>query len=455
MIRNYVIHHYIGRGSYGKVFCVSNTGNTNTGVILNANMPKYYAMKEVPLLELSVKEKMQLLTEICLQKCSTSPYIVSYYDSFIENENLYILSEYASFGDLQRYIGIASPLTDEFIAKVLIQSAMGLAYLHKHNIVHRDIKLNNILVSDDTSIRIADLGVSRFFPETNLLNSLTGSPLYMSPEMCIGTGYNEKTDVWSLGCVIYYLLKGTYPYNGSNMFQLYYDIMDKSYEPIGPESTARHEEWNRILGKLLDKNPFTRYRASVICQDPFLLELADMSVDEIQKQVHCTNTIGENIWELYNRTIATRMEPDEDITDEQFIGMVDMITEYTPKKTMRSIPSIPINLAGIQPHPPTSSSPHVTPRSVRSRSSTQRTPMPPSPTFSTTSSATTSATSSATPSTNSPRISLSSLSSTPPSLNSVLNNSPRVSFCSYSHSVGQIPTPLKRQSSFLPPIERK
>jgi serine/threonine protein kinase len=451
MIRNYVIHHYIGRGSYGKVFCVSDTGNTNTDVILNANIPKYYAMKEVPLLELSVKEKMQLLTEVCLQKCSTSPYIVSYYDSFIENENLYILSEYASFGDLQRYIGIASSLTDEFIAKVLIQSAMGLAYLHKHNIVHRDIKLNNILVSDDTSIRIADLGISRFFPEANLLNSVTGSPLYMSPEMCIGTGYNEKTDVWSLGCVIYYLLKGTYPYNGSNMFQLYYDIMDKLYEPIGAESTARYDEWNRILGKLLDKNPFTRYRASVICQDPFLLGLADMTLDEIQKQVHSTNTIGENIWELYNRTIATRMEPDEEITDEQFIGMVQMITDYTPKKTMRSImsipsvpsvPSIPINLAGMQPHPP-SSSPHITPRSVRSRSSTQRTPMPPSPTLS------------STPSSNSPRVSIFSLSSTPPSSNSGLNNSPRVSFCSYSHSIGQIPTPLKRQSSFLPPIERK
>jgi serine/threonine protein kinase len=421
MIRSYRIDDFLGNGSYGKVYCVKDTHASSP-----SSSSSIYALKEIPWRRLSNKEKIQLVTEISLQKCSTSPYIIKYYDSFIENDYLYILSEFASFGDLKRYMSMTSQLTDEFIARALIHTSIGLAYLHKHNIVHRDIKMNNILVTEDESIRIADLGVSRFFPETNLLNSLSGSPMCMSPEMCMGTGYNEKTDMWSLGCVVYHLLTGRYPYIGDNMLQLYYRIMDDTYVDITEEHTVHYREWNRILATLLDKNPFTRYRASVICQDLFLLETAGMSLDDVQKQVHMTNSIGENIWDLYHLLLSS---PDTEITDDEFISIVDKIKSYKPKKTIQRFS------LQFQPYPPSipntrESSPRIQPLS--SLNTPRSTPS------------------------STPRLS-SRNSSIIHSLNTA-NSSPILSAISQPPSPTPLHlphTPVRKQSSFLPPIERR
>lgn len=440
MIRSYCINDYLGHGSYGKVYSVTDTRNHPSAHSSSPMSPmsRIYALKEIQWRRLSNKEKIQLVTEISLQKCSTSPYIIKYYDSFIENDNLYILSEFASFGDLKRYMSIASNLTDEFIARALIHTAIGLAYLHKHNIVHRDIKMNNILVTEDESIRIADLGVSRFFPETNLLNSLSGSPMCMSPEMCMGTGYNEKTDMWSLGCVIYHLLTGKYPYTGDNMLQLYYRIMDDTYEPVTAEHTEKYSEWNRVLATLLDKNPFTRYRASVVCQDAFLLELAGMTLDDVQKQVHMTNSIGENIWDLYHTLMSS---PDAEISDDQFIEIVDKIKNYRPKKTVQSFGITGLTGLHLLPHPPAlPNNNNDSPRGNSLRGTPRTTPK---------------TTPRSTPTTT-PRI-------TP--RNSIPYPSPRLSGLSgLSNSATSrppsplsliMPTPVRKQSSFLPPIERR
>lgn len=317
--RNYKLNHYIGHGSFGKVYCVEDSKGRS------------YAMKEINWTHLEDKEKRNMVSEISLQKCNNSPYIIRYYDSYIENDFLYIISEYAEHGDMTSYRNkYPERITDEFIAKTLVHISLGLSYLHKNNIVHRDIKPSNILVTQHGHIRIGDLGVSKFFPESNLLDSLNGSPVCMSPEMCGGTGYNEKTDLWSLGCIIYYLLRGKYPYSGENILQLYYKITSESYEAIQPEDSIFYNEWNDILAKLLDKNPFTRHRASIICQEPFLLRLTKYGLETIQKKLHATNTIGENIWELYNSILSKK----NNYNEEELKSIVSQINNYCPKRTV-------------------------------------------------------------------------------------------------------------------------
>ena len=320
--RNYKFRHYIGHGSFGKVYCVENTKG------------ELFAMKEIPWTNLSNREKHNIVSEICLQKCNNSPYIIRYYESYIEDEYLYIISEYAGNGDTSVYrTKHPDSITDKFVAKMLVDISVGLSYLHKNNIVHRDITAKNILVNQQGEALIGDLGVARFFPESNLLDSLTGSPVCTSPEMCAGTGYNEKTDIWSLGCVVYYLLKGSYPYTAENIVQLYYRIMNESYKPLEPSDTLLYKEWNSILEKLLDKNPFTRYRASIICQEPFLLRFADSSLEDIQKKLHTANVIGENIWELYNRILSKKNEYSED----ELSSIIDQVNDYSPKRTSQII----------------------------------------------------------------------------------------------------------------------
>jgi serine/threonine protein kinase len=309
-------------------------------------MGDVYAMKEIPWTNLTTKEKHNLVSEISLQKCNNSPYIIRYYESYIDNNYLYIISEYAENGDMTSYRSKhPDKVTDAFVAKTLIDLSLGLSYLHKNNIVHRDIKPRNILINGDRTALIGDLGVARFFPESNLLDSLTGSPVCTSPEMCSGSGYNEKTDIWSLGCVIYYLLKGVYPYTADNIFQLYMRIMNEPYNPIELADSIFYKEWNSILEKLLDKNPYTRYRASVICQEPFLLKFINTPLEDIQKKLHSTNAIGENIWELYNRILSKNNE----YTDEELTSIIDQINEYSPKKTVHLIDTVDDTIADSSP----------------------------------------------------------------------------------------------------------
>jgi serine/threonine protein kinase len=323
--RNYKLKNYIGSGSFGRVYCVLNEHN------------EQFAMKEINWTRLSNNERLNLVSEISLQKCSYSPQIIKYYDSYIQDEYLYIISEYATQGDLVSYITqFPHKLTDSFIANTIIHIAIGLSYLHKHNIVHRDIKPTNIFIKEEGTAVIGDLGVSKFFPKSNLLNSLNGSPLCMSPEMCSGTGYNEKTDIWSLGCVLYYLLKGIYPYTGENILQLYYRIMNGSYEPV-EDKIPHYREWNELLSKLLDKNPFSRSRASIICQEPFLVGISTWRIDDIQRRINSTNTIGENIWDLYHITVDKKTE----LTEEELHTAIQQIDNYSPKRTIELVETIP------------------------------------------------------------------------------------------------------------------
>ena len=199
----------LGEGAYGKVLKVSSLINH-----------KIYAMKILDLgdnkdsgISKELKEKY-FLSEVELLKKLKHPNIVKYYKSFREDDNLYIIMEYFDNGDLDDYINVLGKGNNqnkkEEIWNIFYQCISGLNYLHSTGVVHRDIKPCNIFMTKNKIIKIGDFGVSAFFKNIDiekikkLTNTYVGTYEYMAPEIIKREKkYNEKVDIFSMGCVFY------------------------------------------------------------------------------------------------------------------------------------------------------------------------------------------------------------------------------------------------------------
>ncbi len=141
--------------------------------------------------------------------------------------------EYCSKGDLSTFIRsqLGKPVKEDIIWKFSIQIMIGLRDLHAKKILHRDIKTLNIFLDADQNIRIGDLGVAKSM-KTDFTHTIVGTPYYLSPEMCEEKPYNEKTDVWAMGCLIYELCTGKHPFEAQNQAALALKIVMGKYSPI-------------------------------------------------------------------------------------------------------------------------------------------------------------------------------------------------------------------------------
>ena len=100
--------------------------------------------------------------------------------------------------------------------KIFVQVCLGLNYMHQERILHRDIKAMNIFLKKDYEVRIGDFGVAKMLnPQKSFANTIIGTPYYLSPELCEEKPYNEKNDVWALGCLLYEMCKQTQPFKSN------------------------------------------------------------------------------------------------------------------------------------------------------------------------------------------------------------------------------------------------
>ena len=214
----YVVLKEIGKGSYGKVYFASEKGASDS--------TKKLVIKEIDLRHASAKDRSSSRQEAYLLKNIQHPNVISYKDSF-EKQNsgfLYIVMVYAEGGDLftriknQRSLRKhAKPghkyqyVEERQVVEWSVQIAMGLQYLHKNRILHRDLKTQNIFLTKSNLIKIGDLGIAKVL-DTNTMNetlpasTVIGTPYYMSPEIFQNVPYNEKSDMWSFGCCLYELM---------------------------------------------------------------------------------------------------------------------------------------------------------------------------------------------------------------------------------------------------------
>ena len=240
-MENFILGKILGKGSYGSVRIVERKEDH-----------QIYAMKSVVINILGEKEKQNSFNEVRLLASLKHQNIIYYNEAFFdENEKtLNIVMEYADGGDLRTKISdtLKNHLSFEesTIWNVLIQTLEGLKYLHKNNIIHRDLKSANIFLTQSGLIKIGDLNVSTI-AKKGVANTQTGTPYYASPEIWNDKPYNSKCDIWSLGCIIYEMASLHVPFRGTSLHQLYCRIMKGVY----PQIPSRYSNDLKIILKLI------------------------------------------------------------------------------------------------------------------------------------------------------------------------------------------------------------
>ena len=229
-IKGYKIKERIGVGSYGRVYKV-------------LKKDKYYVLKEIPLNLSSAAEKINSVqNEAEILSSLNNKYIVKFYESFKMNQNIYIIMEYCDNGDLCTFLNKVKKtrkdenyyLDEDFVWKLFIQMSIGLFFIHSKKIIHRDIKTINIFLTKNLDAKIGDLGVAKILEDTNHANTFIGTPYYVSPEMCKNKPYNEKSDIWALGCILYELLTFNHPFTATNQAALFIKILNNNFNPFPP-----------------------------------------------------------------------------------------------------------------------------------------------------------------------------------------------------------------------------
>ncbi|CAF1299072.1 unnamed protein product [Rotaria magnacalcarata] len=238
-LKNFEVIKYLGKGHFSTVFSARNRF-TNS----------YVALKKVELSQMADAKAIEdCKREISLLQQLNHPNVIKYISHFVEDNDLYIVLELASAGDLaqmiKHFVKTNKRMTEKTIWKFFRQICSGLEHMHSKRIMHRDIKPANIFISAEGAVRLGDLGLGRFFgSKTTSVYSMVGTPYYMSPERIQEhiIGYDFRSDIWSLGCILYEMAALRSPFFGENLnlVSLRAKILVLDYAPL-PASIFSHE----------------------------------------------------------------------------------------------------------------------------------------------------------------------------------------------------------------------
>ncbi|HEU4352763.1 MAG TPA: serine/threonine-protein kinase [Burkholderiales bacterium] len=201
-------------------------------------------------------------TEASLAGKLDHPHIAQIYDAGIGEDSGYIVVEYVPGGTMERFCGSDTLLPIEQTMEIIFKCARALSYAHMQGVTHRDIKPGNLLyAAAPTDVRIGDFGLAlNVSAETTQITGV-GSPAYMSPEQIREELVDHRTDLYSLGVVMYQMLCGKLPFQGSNKFSIIYQITQQ--EPAPPSSHLRGvpEALDRIVRRAMQKDAAARYQS--------------------------------------------------------------------------------------------------------------------------------------------------------------------------------------------------
>ncbi|DBB04351.1 TPA: hypothetical protein ACH3X1_012838 [Trebouxia sp. C0004] len=207
----------------------------------------------------SLQEQAECIREVKVLSDLDSPYIIKFFDSFLDQGKLYIATEFASKGSVHELINkFKGQVPEDVCWKLLIQTTLGLQHMHQKGILHRDVKSLNLLLDANRQVKIADLGIATVLSSPKgFAETLVGTPYYLSPELCEGKPYNEKSDIWALGVVLYECCTGTYPFDAQSQASLLLKIVAGHYAAIAGYSADLRSLIKRCLTQSPDRRPNT------------------------------------------------------------------------------------------------------------------------------------------------------------------------------------------------------
>ena len=250
---------YLGKGSYGAAILVE----------LRSNPSQMFVIKEIVIghLKLSEQNAAKMEAEVLHQMSHSN--ITMYIESFVENSKLYIVMEHADGGDLtgaiakRRKSGIRWP--EDEVMRIFVQLCLALKHVHEANILHRDLKAQNVFLTTKGIVKLGDFGIAKVLDaDEDQARTQIGTPYYLSPEICESKPYGRKSDVWSLGVILFELLTLEMPFQATSLPSLVHLICstEPPYNKVqgqGNTSTERYSNGMLALVKsMLHKDPDRR-----------------------------------------------------------------------------------------------------------------------------------------------------------------------------------------------------
>ena len=217
----------------------------------------------------------------------THPNVVNVYDVGQEGSSHYIVMEFVEGPTLKELVREKGPLPPRLAAKIAYQISEALDHAHRNQVVHRDIKPHNILVMPSGTVKVTDFGIARAVTDTTLTNTgnIIGSVHYFSPEQARGGFTGEKSDLYSLGVVLYEMLTGTVPFKGDSPFSVAIKHLQEDVVPPGDLRPGIPDDLGRVVMKALEKDSLKRYRSAAEMKQDLgrvLKGLGDEDEEEMQ-----------------------------------------------------------------------------------------------------------------------------------------------------------------------------
>ncbi|XP_042110706.1 serine/threonine-protein kinase Nek3 isoform X5 [Ovis aries] len=285
----YRVLRVIGEGSFGRALLVQQESSN-----------RMFAMKEIRLPKSLSDTRISRKEAVLLAKMK-HPNIVAFKESFEAEGHLYIVMEYCDGGDLMQKIkhqkGKLFP--EDMILHWFTQMCLGVNHIHKKRVLHRDIKSKNVFLTQDGKVKLGDFGSARLLASPMAFAcTYVGTPYYVPPEIWENMPYNNKSDIWSLGCILYELCTLKHPFQANSWKSLILKICQGSMNPLPSHYSY---ELQHLIKQIFKKNPSHRPSATTLlsrgslarliqkCLPPEIItEYGEQVLEETKKSMHST-----------------------------------------------------------------------------------------------------------------------------------------------------------------------
>lgn len=293
-INDFEVIKEIGKGAFAKVYLVKRKSDN-----------LIYALKIVKITSLNIKERENTMNEVRILASIYHPNLIGFKECFFDEDSntVNIIMEYADDGDIENkileYKSMKKTFPEDKIWSYLIQILFGLKKLHDNNIMHRDLKSANIFLTKDGKIKLGDFNVSKFL-QRGMTHTQTGTPYYASPEVWAEKPYNQKSDIWSIGCIIYEMCSLKPPFLSKTLDGLYKSITKGNYENIPKEYSS---DLSKIISYMLEKNQYKRPNCCELLNLKIIKNIISASKDlNYLQEINNKNTlqIEKNVFKVLN-----------------------------------------------------------------------------------------------------------------------------------------------------------
>nr|XP_054591874.1 serine/threonine-protein kinase SIK3 homolog isoform X2 [Nothobranchius furzeri] len=291
-VGHYEIERTIGKGNFAVV-------KLATHIITKAKV----AIKIVDKTQLDDENLKKIFREVQIMKLLKHPHIIRLYQVMETEKMIYLVTEYASGGEIFDHLVAHGRMAEKDARKKFKQIVAAVHFCHCRNIVHRDLKAENLLLDHNLNIKIADFGFSNIFSRGQLLKTWCGSPPYAAPELFEGKEYDgPKVDIWSLGVVLYVLVCGALPFDGSTLQNLRARVLSGKFRiPFFMSTDCEY-----LIRHMLVLEPSRRLTMEQICKNKWMRQ-GDPDPDFDRLIAECEQVKTERDIELINEQVLMAM----------------------------------------------------------------------------------------------------------------------------------------------------